>query len=124
MQDLHGGRKPRSEAQRLTIHQLAVASLKHKGNLLGAGDLSRRMWEQHEETRDRILKPLGKQHLVSDLGPDDFAVLGRKRPGLQAALEEVTPPGEVSAESQSVHRGGTPPSARLLAISSLLLCPR
>jgi hypothetical protein len=62
----------------LTIHQLAVAFLNHKGNLLGAGDHSRRMWAQHEQTRDLILKPLGRQHLVSYLRPDDFAVLRRK----------------------------------------------
>jgi integrase len=84
--DLHAGRKPRPDTEGLTVKALANAFLNHKHDLLDAGELSPRTWAQYKETCDLLVKQLGKQRLVSDLGPDDFAALRRRlakrwRPG-------------------------------------------
>jgi integrase len=75
---LHGGRSPRTDSEALTVKDLANAFLNHKRDLLDAGELSPRTWAQYKETCDQLLKHLGKQRLVSDLGPDDFAALRRR----------------------------------------------
>jgi integrase len=84
--DLHAGRKPRADPEALTVKQLANAFLNHKHDLLDAGELSPRTWAQYKETCDLLVEQLGKQRLVSDLAPDDFAALRRRlakrwRPG-------------------------------------------
>jgi hypothetical protein len=84
--DLHAGRKPKADPNDLTLKQLANAFLNHKRDLCDAGELSPRTWAQYKETCDLLVEKLGKQRLVSDLGPDDFAALRRRlakrwRPG-------------------------------------------
>jgi integrase len=75
---LHAGQKPREDEEALTVKRLANAFLNHKKDLLDAGELSPRTWAQYEETCVLLVKHLGKQRLVSDLGPDDFAALRRR----------------------------------------------
>jgi integrase len=76
--DLHAGRKPRQDTKGLMVKELANAFLNHKRDLRDGGELSPRMWAQYKETTDLLVKHLGKQRLVSDLGPDDFAALRRQ----------------------------------------------
>jgi integrase len=57
----------------LTVKSLANGFLNHKRDLHEAGELSPRTWAQYKETCDLLVAQLGKQRLVSDLGPDDFA---------------------------------------------------
>src|SRR6516162_8443959 len=76
--DLHAGRKPQQDTEGLTVKALANAFLNHKADLRDAGELSPRTWAQYKETCALLVKQLGKQRLVSDLGPDDFAALRRR----------------------------------------------
>jgi hypothetical protein len=73
--DLHAGRKPREDTEGLTVKRLGNAFLIHKRDLREAGELSPRTWVHYPETCALLVKHLGKQRLVSDLGPDDFAAL-------------------------------------------------
>jgi integrase len=75
---LHAGRKPRPDPEGLTVKELANAFLNYKRDLLNAGELSPRTWAQYKETCVLLVEQLGKQRLVSDLGPDDFATLRRR----------------------------------------------
>jgi integrase len=75
---LHAGRKPRPDPEGLTVKDLCNAFLNHKKDLLDAGELSPRTWAQYKETCVVLVEHLGKQRLVSDLGPDDFAALRRR----------------------------------------------
>jgi integrase len=75
--DLHAGRKPRPDTRGVTVRDVCNAFLNHKRDLLDAGELSPRTWAQYKETCDLLVEQLGKQRVVSDLGPDDFAALRR-----------------------------------------------
>jgi integrase len=76
--DLHAGRKPRTDPNAVTVKDVVNAFLIHKLDLRDAGELSPRTWAQYKETCDLLIEKLGKQRLVSDLGPDDFAALRRQ----------------------------------------------
>jgi hypothetical protein len=75
---LHAGRKPRPDAEGLTIKDAANAFLNHKQALLDAGELTSRTWGEYKEVCDLLVGQFGKARRVDDLGPDDFATL-RKR---------------------------------------------
>jgi integrase len=75
---LHAGRKPRPGSEALTIKDLANAYLNHKQALLDAGELSPRTWLNCKEATDLLVAHLGRQRVVADLGPDDFAPLRNK----------------------------------------------
>jgi integrase len=75
--DLHAGRKPRLDAEAATVKDVCNAFLSAKQALVDSGELSPRTWAQYKETCDLLVARLGKQRLVSDLGPDDFADLRR-----------------------------------------------
>jgi integrase len=75
---LHAGRTPRPDPEALTVKDLANSFLNHKRDLLNAGELSPRTWAQYKETCDLLVKHLGKQRLVADLAPEDFATLRRR----------------------------------------------
>jgi hypothetical protein len=79
--DLHAGRKPRPDAETLTVKALANAYLNHKKALLDAGELSPRTWTNYREVTDMLVSNFGKQRVVADLGPDDFADLRNKQDG-------------------------------------------
>jgi integrase len=75
---LHAGRKPRQEIEGVTLKDVANAYLNQKSALMNAGELSRRTWVEYKATTDLLIKAFGKQRLVADLGPDDFASLRTK----------------------------------------------
>jgi integrase len=75
---LHAGKKPRADPDALTAKGLCNQFLNAKQALVDAGELSPRTWAQYKETCDLLVKDFGKQRLVSDLGPDDFAALRRR----------------------------------------------
>jgi integrase len=76
--DLHAGREPRADPNALTIKELANTFLAAKQDLVDNGELSPRMWKQYKETCDEIVAHFGKQRIVADLVPNDFAALRRK----------------------------------------------
>jgi integrase len=75
---LHAGRKPRLDAEVVTIKDVANAFLRHKQSLVDAGELSPRTWAEYKATTGLIVSHFGKSRLVADVGPDDFAALRRK----------------------------------------------
>lgn len=70
---LHAGHQPRPPVDAVTIKSLANAFLNHKQSLVDAGELSPRTWAKYKEVTDLVVSEFGKQRLVTDLGPDDFA---------------------------------------------------
>jgi integrase len=76
--DLHAGRKPRPDPDALVVKDLANAFLNHKKAALDAGELSPRTWAEYKEASDLVVTHLGKQRLVADLDPADFASLRNK----------------------------------------------
>jgi integrase len=73
--DLHAGCKVRPDAQALTVKELCNAFLNHKQALLDAGELSPLTWQDYKKVCDLLVSHLGKQRVVADVGPDDFASL-------------------------------------------------
>jgi integrase len=76
--DLHAGRKPRSGPEALTVKELANAFLNQKQALVQAGELSPLTWGDYKTACDEIVAAFGKNRLLSDIGPDDFAHLRDK----------------------------------------------
>jgi integrase len=76
--DLHAGRKPRPDAEAVTLKDAANAFLNAKQAAVDNGELSPLTWEDYREAADELVAALGKGRLLADLGPDDFAAL-RKR---------------------------------------------
>lgn len=72
---LHAGREPRPDADALTVKALCNLFVNHKDALRDAGELTVRTWNEYKAVCDLTLKTFGKQRLVDDLGPDDFAGL-------------------------------------------------
>lgn len=72
---LHAGRKPRADTEGLTVKETANAFLNAKQALLDAGELSPVTFAGYKRTCDEIVAAFGKQRLVADLQPDDFAAL-------------------------------------------------
>jgi integrase len=75
---LHAGRKPRADAEGLTIKELANDFLNAKQALVAAGELSPRTWSEYKVMADELVAHLGKARLVTDLDPEDFASLRNK----------------------------------------------
>jgi integrase len=75
---LHAGRKPRPDLDGLTIRELANRFLNAKQALVDAGELSPRTWAEYKATADLLVESYGKQRLVTDLDPEDFASLRNK----------------------------------------------
>jgi integrase len=75
---LHAGRKPREDTGALTVKELVNAFLSRKQALVESGELSPRTWRDYKETCDLLVEHLGKQRVVADLDPDDFAKLRKK----------------------------------------------
>jgi integrase len=93
--DLHAGRTPRPDPGALAVKDVCNAYLNHKQTMLNAGEVVFRSWIEHKNTADLIVGAFGKQRLVADLGPDDFARLrgqmaGRWGPArLGASIQRV-----------------------------------
>jgi integrase len=75
---LHAGRKPRPDADALTMKDAANAFLNAKQALVDAGELSPRTWAEYKAMTDELVAHLGKGRLVADLDPEDFASLRAK----------------------------------------------
>jgi integrase len=73
--DLHAGRKPRTDAGAATVKDACNAFLNAKQARVDTGELSPRTWAGYKGACDFLVKHLGKARLVADLGPDDFAAL-------------------------------------------------
>jgi integrase len=73
--DLHAGRKPRTQAGGLTVRDLANRFMTAKKMLLDSGELAPRSWQDYYQTCERLVKELGKERLVDDLAADDFEQL-------------------------------------------------
>jgi integrase len=72
---LHAGRKPRPEAEALTVKELANAYLNHKQTLVDAGELSPLTWADYKCVADELVAHPGKSRIVADLDAEDFAGL-------------------------------------------------
>jgi integrase len=75
---LHAGRKPRQDTEGLTVKELVNRFLNAKQHAIDRGELSPRTWACYKEACDAVVSALGKNRLVSDLDPDDFATLRNK----------------------------------------------
>jgi integrase len=72
---LHAGRKPRPEAEGVTVKRVCNAFLNAKKGLVDTGELSPLSWREYLDTCEMLVNRIGKGRLVSDLGPDDFTPL-------------------------------------------------
>src|SRR5208337_2864903 len=75
---LHAGRKPRLDADALTVKELVNAFLNAKAASRDAGEIARRTWDDYKAACDILIDNFGKRRLVADIGPDDFAALRKK----------------------------------------------
>jgi integrase len=73
--DLHAGRKPRTDPGAVTVKDVCNAFLNHKQALVDGGELSPRTWREYKDAADHLVAALSKQRVVADLGADDFAEL-------------------------------------------------
>jgi integrase len=75
---LHAGRTPRPDPAALTVKAAANAFLNAKQALVGSGELQERTFAEYRDMAEELVAHTGKQRLVSDLGPEDFARLRDK----------------------------------------------
>jgi integrase len=73
--DLHAGRKPRPERDRVPVKELANGFLNAKKGRVDNGELSPRTWDDYKRVCDLLVDRFGKNRLVADLRPDDFQEL-------------------------------------------------
>jgi hypothetical protein len=59
----------------MTVLDAANAFLTAKEDLVTAGELLPRTWDEYKNACDLLVKRLGKTRLVDDLRPEDFAAL-------------------------------------------------
>src|SRR6516162_6538026 len=69
---LHAGRKPRPDADAVTVKDVANDFLNAKQALVDTGELSPRTWADYKLVCDLAVAHLGKSRRADDLGPDDF----------------------------------------------------
>lgn len=72
---LHSGRKPRPNADTITVKDVVNVFLNHKAALLDAGELSPHTWKKYNDATDEVIAALGKTRVAADLDPQDFAKL-------------------------------------------------
>jgi integrase len=75
---LHSGRTPVDTKDALTVLRLTVKFLEAKRALHTTGELSVHSLNDYKETCKRLVKAFGKDRMVADLGPEDFAKLRAK----------------------------------------------
>lgn len=73
--DLLAGRKPREDSDRFCIGQLVAAFLSQKRHQRDLGELTPRSYSDYKRSCEAILGCFGKNRVVDDLRPDDFAEL-------------------------------------------------
>jgi integrase len=76
--DLHAGRKPRSDPEAITVKDVANDFLNAKRSLVEAGELSPRTFAEYRAMADELVAHLGKSRLVSDVRSEDFTSLRNK----------------------------------------------
>lgn len=77
--DLHAGRVPRArKAGAAKVKDLCNDFLNSKEALLNSGELSARSFKDYKATTDRMVVEFGKDRLLEDLQPEDFAKLRAK----------------------------------------------
>jgi hypothetical protein len=125
---LHSGRTPRPDPGAVTVKQVANAFLNEKETRVDTGELSPRTWENYKRTCDDMVKGLGKNRLVNDLRPEDFAALrselARKlgATGLGNAVQRIHSAFKYAFESELIPRpvnfgpGFRQPSAKTLRL--------
>jgi integrase len=72
---LHAGRTPRPDPEALTVKDLANAFLNAKQALVDTGELSRLTWGDYKTACDEFVAAFGKNRLLADIAPEDFARL-------------------------------------------------
>jgi integrase len=90
--DLHAGRKPRPDAEAVTVKELANRFLNAKKALMAEGRLSPLTWGDYKTACDDVVAAFGKTRVVADLRPDDFADLRKrlaKKWGLQRLCKTI-----------------------------------
>jgi integrase len=75
---LHAGRTPRPDPDAVTVKDLCNQFLNRKQQLVDSGELSPRTWTDYKDACDEIIAAFGKQRLLADLAPADFASLRNK----------------------------------------------
>ena len=75
---LHAGRLPRPDLNALTVKDVVNGFLTMKLRLVEAGELKQRTLCGYKEACDAIMAAFGKQRLLDDIGPADFAALRNK----------------------------------------------
>jgi integrase len=93
--DLHAGRKPRSDGDGLTVRSLLNRFLTAKQHLLDTGEITLRTFQDYKETCGRVGKEFGLTRLVDDLRVSDFEQL-------RAAMGKTWGPGTIGNEVQRV----------------------
>lgn len=73
--DLHAGRTPRADTGGVTVRDLCNSFDRAKQRKLDAGEITQRTYDDYVNTTDRIVAKFGKERLVEDLHPEDFAAL-------------------------------------------------
>jgi len=92
---LLAGRTPRVGRDGLTVADLCNHFLTSKQRLLDAGEITRRTWNDHKATCDRIVPHFGKHRLVEDLASADFEAL-------RASIAKTRGPMSLGNEIQRV----------------------
>jgi integrase len=75
---LYAGKKPRDQAEGLTVKWLCNKFLTFKESLVESGELTQRSWDDYKAACDLVVEHFGKGRLVDDLESDDFAGLRKK----------------------------------------------
>jgi integrase len=86
--DLHAGRKPRTDPAALTIKELCNVFLNAKNERVSEGRLSPLTFGDYKTACDEIVAAFGKTRVVTDLRTDDFGTL-RKRLARKWGLHRV-----------------------------------
>ena len=73
--DLHAGRTPRPQVDGVTVADIANAFLNAKRRLLDNGEIGSRMFSEYHGACSRVVSAFGRNRLVDDLRPADFAAL-------------------------------------------------
>ena len=76
--DLQAGRKPRTQADALTIRELCNKFLTSKKSLMDSGELSPRTWKDYYDACENLTETFGRDRVVLDLASDDFEKLRSK----------------------------------------------
>lgn len=93
--ELLAGRTPRAKNDGLTIRDLCNHFLTSKQRLLDAGEITRRTWNDHKTTTDRLIGFFGRERLVADLRAADFE-------SLRASIAKTRGPMSLGNEIQRV----------------------